>query len=61
MMHTKEAIAEIDEKIREMTRVLDQLKSQRKRMIDENNKVKLAIHQIRKIRANRLAIEEKSE
>ena len=60
-MHTKEAIAEIDEKIREMTRVLDQLKSQRKRMIDENNKVKLAIHQIRKIRANRLAIEEKSE
>lgn len=60
-MHTKEAIAEIDEKIREMTRVLDQLKSQRERMIKENNKVKLAIHQIRKIRAARLATEEKGE
>jgi regulator of replication initiation timing len=61
MMHTKEAIAEIDEKIREMSRVLDQLKSQRERMIKENNKVKLAIHQIRKIRAARLAAEEKGE
>ena len=60
-MHSKEAIAEIDEKIREMTRVLDQLKSQRERMIKENNKVKLAIHQIRKIRAARLAAEEKGE
>lgn len=60
-MHTKEAIAEIDEKIREMSRVLDQLKSQRERMIKENNKVKLAIHQIRKIRAARLAAEEKGE
>lgn len=55
-MYTKEAIAEIDEKIREMTRVLAQLNAQRKRMVDENNKVKLAIHQM-----NRLAIEEKSE
>lgn len=60
-MHTKESIAELDEKIKETARVLEQLKAQRERMIKENNKVKLAIHQIRKIRAARLATEEKSE
>lgn len=60
-MHTKESIAELDEKIRETARVLEQLKAQRERMIRENNKVKLAIHQIRKIRAARLATEGKSE
>jgi len=60
-MHTKEAIAEIDEKIREMTRVLDQLKSQRERMVEQNNKLKLAIHRRRKIRAAQLATEEKGE
>ena len=60
-MHTKEAIAEIDEKIREITRVLEQLKSQRARMVEQNNKLKLAIHRRRKIRAAQLTTEEKGE
>jgi regulator of replication initiation timing len=60
-MNTKESIAELDEKIRETARALEKLKAQRDRMIRENNKAKLAIHQLRKIRDARLAAEEKSE
>lgn len=33
-MHTKESIAELDEKIRETARILEQLKAQRERAHD---------------------------